>query len=234
MRTEEIISIAKESKESQIICIDCGIIEYEQALALQITLQKLRLNKEIPDVVLIMEHPPVITLGIRKDLNVLCAPKEHLTQLGISVVPIQRGGGATAHNLGQLIIYPIIALQERRLHVAPYVHFLEDLGIALLGEFGINAYSIPRYPGIWVAKKKIASVGVQITKGVSMHGIALNAWNDLSIFSHIVPCGIEGVVMTSIAKECEAPENMSQLVAFSRAYCINYFSNQGKATHERD
>ena len=67
-----------------------------------------------------------------------------------------------------------------------------------------------------------------------MHGIALNAWNDLSIFSHIVPCGIEGVVMTSIAKECEAPQNMSQLVAFSRDYCIKYFSNQGKETHERD
>ncbi|MCF7933859.1 MAG: lipoyl(octanoyl) transferase LipB [Spirochaetia bacterium] len=234
MRTDEIISRAREAKDRQITCIDCGTIAYEQALSLQRALQQLRLEQEISDVVLIMEHPPVITLGIRKEHNVLRARTEELTERGISIVPIQRGGGATAHNPGQLIIYPIIALQERKLHVAPYVHFLEDMGIALLQQFGITAYSRKRYPGIWVGEKKIASVGVQITRGVSMHGIALNAWNDLSIFSHIVPCGIDGVIMTSIAQECGAPEDMPQLVAFSADYCIDYFSTQGRPTDERD
>ena len=147
--------------------------------------------------------------------------------MGIDVVPIRRGGGITAHNPGQLIIYPIIHLDECSFHVAPFIHYLEQLAIEVLAETAIQAERVHRYPGLWVREKKIASVGVQIAKRTSMHGIAINLYNDLAIFDHIVPCGIAGVEMTSTKMEGGLIVPMQQLKNIVVAKRIMLLSEYG-------
>lgn len=180
------------------VFITAGIIPYNQALDLQKCLRAARTEKRIPDTIIVLEHEPVITVGIRKDRTEITADEKQLAQLGIELVPIKRGGGATAHNPGQLVLYPIIGLAARGLRVAPFVHGLEQICIDLLATYGVKAYTKKRYPGVWVNEQKIASLGIEVVRGVTMHGIACNIANDLSIFSYMVPCGIEGVVMTSL------------------------------------
>ncbi len=184
-----------------LVFIDCGIMPYRDALELQFTLQNKVITGEIPSLMLLIEHTPSITLGLRKDHNLLLQSETELTEKGIDVIQIRRGGGSTAHNPGQLVIYPIINLTNLKFRVAPFVHYLEQIGIDLLGKTGVSAERVARYPGLWVDGKKIASVGVQISHSVSMHGIAINIMNDLSIFDLMVPCGIDGVEMTSVKKE---------------------------------
>ena len=193
------------------LAVDCAVMSYREALALQEALQKPVGEGVLPGVMLLVEHPPVITLGIRKPHNRFTATEEQLRAAGIDVVPIRRGGGSTVHNPGQLVIYPVLHLQRSGFRVAPYVHYLEDAGIALLKDLGVSAESRKRYPGLWVGERKIASVGVQLSHGVSMHGIALNICNDLELFSTIVPCGIDGVEMTSALQEAGSVLPMDQV-----------------------
>ena len=182
--------------------IDCGEIPYAEALDLQFQLQKERTENSIPNVYLLLEHPPVITLGARKADNKLLTTPEEMAQQGIQLEHIRRGGGATSHNPGQLVVYPIINLRSLGFRVVPYVHYLEQIGIELTASFGIACNRKKGLPGLWVETgRKIASIGVQINVGITMHGIAINLNNDLSIFSHIIPCGLEGVEMTSVEKE---------------------------------
>jgi lipoate-protein ligase B len=182
-------------------CIDCGLMSYREALDLQIRLHQKVSSGSLPSMILLVEHPPVITLGIHQGHNQLHRTEEQLSTMGIDVVQIRRGGGVTAHNPGQLVVYPIIHLDECGFHVAPFIHYLEQLAMEVLAETAIKAERVNRYPGLWVREKKIASVGVQIARRTSMHGIAINLYNDLDIFEHIVPCGIAGVEMTSSKKE---------------------------------
>jgi lipoate-protein ligase B len=184
------------------IFIDCGKIPYTEALDLQFQLQKERTENSIPNVYLLLEHPPVITMGARKADNKLLTTPEEMAQQGIHLEQIRRGGGATSHNPGQLVVYPIINLRSLGFRVVPYVHYLEKIGIELTASYGIACSRKKGYPGLWVESgRKIASIGVQINVGITMHGIAINLNNDLSIFSHIIPCGLEGVEMTSVENE---------------------------------
>lgn len=192
-------------------CIDCGLMPYLDALELQTKLQEKVSSEQLPSVILLLEHPPVITLGIHKDHNLLHRGEQDLKEMGIDVVQIRRGGGTTAHNPGQLVIYPIIHLDEFGFHLAPFVHYLEHVGMKVLSETGIMAERKNRYPGLWVQDRKIASLGTQISKRTSMHGIAINLYNDLTIFDYIVPCGIDGVHMTSTMKEGGKTVAMRQL-----------------------
>jgi lipoate-protein ligase B len=192
------------------VFITAGIIHYNQALDLQQSLRAARTEKNIPDTIVVLEHEPVITVGIRKDRTEITADEKQLAQLGIELVPIKRGGGATAHNPGQLVLYPIIGLASRGLRVAPFVHGLEQICIDLLATYGVEAYTKKRYPGVWVNEQKIASLGIEVVRGVTMHGIACNIANDLSIFSHMVPCGIDGVVMTSLEQQLGEPVDMDE------------------------
>ncbi len=191
--------------------IDCGILNYAQALELQNTLHEKVLSGEVPSLFLLVEHPPVITLGLHKEHNRLLNDESQLAEKGIDIVQIRRGGGSTAHNPGQLVLYPIVHLPSLRFRVAPFVHYLEQIGIDLLEKTGIHAERVARYPGLWVNGRKIASVGVQIAHSVSMHGIAINISNDLDIFSSIIPCGIDGVEMTSVAEEGGKIPGMTEL-----------------------
>jgi len=181
--------------------IDCGLADYRQILARQHELSEMRRLGEIPDTVLAVEHHPVITLGARRSANKLLADRADLVRRNIDVVEIRRGGGTTAHNPGQLVFYPILHLQELGLGISEYVRTLETIGIELLEQLDVHSEQRKGLAGLWVGHKKIASVGVRVSKFVTHHGMAINIRNDLSIFDALIPCGLEGVEMTSVLKE---------------------------------
>ncbi len=159
---------------------------------------------------MIVEHPAVITLGARQSLNKLRISRQDLTRQRIDVVEIRRGGGATAHNPGQLVCYPILHLQQLGLGISEYVRTLEAIGAELLNELGVNSTRRRGAPGLWIGERKIASVGVRVSKLVTYHGIAINIRNDLSIFDSIVPCGLDNVEMTSAQKETGKDHSMQR------------------------
>ena len=187
--------------------IDCGIKDYQSALQLQenafqsllagIHLGATASQRAGEDTIFIVEHPPVITLGARESANKLLKDTDTIKQTGVEIFKIRRGGGTTAHNPGQLIVYPIINLKKHNLGVSDFVHLLENIGIELLAELGVNCSVKKGFPGLWVQERKIASIGVQIKKWITFHGMAININNDLSIFDLIVPCGLDNVKMTN-------------------------------------
>ncbi|MGA2441127.1 MAG: lipoyl(octanoyl) transferase LipB [Tepidisphaeraceae bacterium] len=158
-----------------------------------------------PETILIVEHPPVITLGRRAEsiINLIASPEE-LAKRDIDLVHSDRGGDITFHGPGQIVAYPIIRLADHRLSVGGYVHRLEAIVIATLAELGIIGKTDPKAVGVWIGDAgepaKICAIGVRIRRGVTLHGLALNVDTDLSGFAHIVPCGLEGRGVTSVAK----------------------------------
>lgn len=190
---------------------DCGVAEYRQILVLQQQLQEQRRAGLVGDTVLVVEHPPVITLGAHKSSNKLLSSPEELARRGIDLVEIRRGGGTTAHNPGQLVFYPILHLQQLGLDINTYVRTLEQIGIELLAELGVESDRKKGFPGLWVGPRKIASIGVRVSRFVTCHGMAINIQNDLGIFGCMVPCGLDGVVMTSAQKETGRVYEMNQI-----------------------
>lgn len=198
---------------------DCGVGGFRETLEVQHRLVEQRRRNEIGDTVLIVEHQPVITLGARQSANKLLIERDNLTAKGIEIVEIRRGGGATAHNPGQIVFYPILNLQELRLDINEYIRMLEQVGIELLEQLGVKSERRKGFPGLWVNDKKIASIGVRVSRQITHHGMAINIQNDLGIFEAIVPCGLENVKMTSVlnktGKKCsmqEVKNNLSQLL----------------------
>ncbi len=219
---EECLAVLAEQKSDPVF-VDCGTIPYTKSLELQLRLQEARMESLIPNTYLLLEHPPVITLGARKHDNKFVTPTDVLVRQGIHVEQIRRAGGATSHNPGQLVIYPIVELRSLGFRVVPYVHYLEQIGIDLIGSYGIACRRKKGFPGLWVNdERKIASIGVQINVGVTMHGIAINLNNDLSIFDHIIPCGLDGVVMTSVERESNGTARIDMQAAkeLAVASCI--------------
>lgn len=181
--------------------VDCGIQPYAECLAEQQRLVDQRRSNLIADTVLLVEHPTVITLGARQSANRLLASEEALEAQGIELFSIRRGGGTTAHNPGQIVFYPILHLGQLALGINQYVRTLEGIGIDLLADLGVQADRKQGFPGLWVGSKKIASIGVRVTRQITFHGMAINIQNDLSVFDHFIPCGLDGVDMTSAALE---------------------------------
>ena len=190
-----------ETNAAKLDVVDLGMKPYAEVLELQLDLCHKRQDDVIDNTVLIMEHPAVITLGARKSENKLLSDEEVIRSQGIDLVQVGRGGGTTAHNPGQLVVYPIIKLKSLRLDVNAYIRSLEQVGIELLGSLGVESARRKGLPGLWIGETKIASIGVQLKKWVSFHGMAININNDLGIFEHIVPCGLKDVVITSVEKE---------------------------------
>jgi lipoate-protein ligase B len=206
---------------------DLGLRDYTETLELQHKLWQQRRDGSITDTVLIVEHPEVITLGARQSANRLLADEASLAARGIGVVPIRRGGGATAHNPGQIVFYPIIELAGRGMAVNEYIRTLEEVGIELLGQLGLTATRNRGFPGLWVLPRKIASIGVRVSKGVAYHGMAINIRNDLSIFEAMVPCGLDGVTMTSLLEETGSAPEMSTVKEKLAAILTSSFSGKG-------
>ncbi len=153
------------------------------------------------DVLLLLEHPPVFTLGRRGGLDNLTVPESFLRQKQIEVVHIERGGDITYHGPGQLVGYPIIDLRRRRLSVVAYVGKLEEVMIRTAADFGVNAQVDDRNRGAWVGDRKLGSIGIAVRRGISFHGFALNVNTDLTPFGWVNPCGLQGVGITSLAEE---------------------------------
>jgi lipoyl(octanoyl) transferase len=178
-----------------------GVVDYREALELQERLRTARQEDELPDVLLTLQHPPVYTRGRRSVPGELPLGEEWYAARGIEIVETDRGGKVTYHGPGQLVGYPIVRVDD----VVAYVRTMEGALVAALAEEGVAARSRPReghrFAGVWVEDRKIASVGVHLSRGVSKHGFAVNIDNDLEPFSWIVPCGLDGVQMTSLAVE---------------------------------
>lgn len=177
-----------------------GFVNYGVALRLQRELVQARLGGEVPDTLLLLEHPAVITIGKSGNEGSLLVDRETLYQRGISIFFSDRGGNITAHSPGQLIGYPIMDLAHKALDPHSYVHKLEQVVIQTLGHFSITARRLPGHRGVWIDEEKVCSIGAKFNRSVSSHGFALNVNNDLNYFSCICPCGIEGMRMTSVSK----------------------------------
>ncbi len=215
---------AQASIESPLRTIDCGLAEYREVLQLQHQLREKRREGEIPNTVLIVEHSPVITLGARQSTNKLLADRDDLAQRHIDVVDIRRGGGTTAHNPGQLVFYPILNLRQLNLGISEYIRELESIGAELLEYLDVHAERRKGFPGLWVSTKKIASIGVRVSKFITYHGMAINIQNDLSIFEFITPCGLDGVEMTSVLKETGKRHSMNHVKESLSQLLIRHFS----------
>jgi lipoyl(octanoyl) transferase len=175
-----------------------GAVPYAEAFELQRTLRDRRAAGELPDLLLVLEHPPVYTRGKRTEPGDLPMAEDWYRERGIEVEDSDRGGRVTYHGPGQLVAYPIMAVAR----VADFVHTMERAIVAALEDEGIAAE--PRatpFTGVWVGDCKIGSIGVRVREGVSMHGLAVNVDNDLQPFEWIVPCGIDHVQVTSVARE---------------------------------
>lgn len=191
-----------------------GCIPYSEALDFQRRIAAARISGEIArDVLLLLEHDPVVTLGRSSREKHLVASKDFLESRGVELFEVERGGDVTFHGPGQLVGYPVIDLKQHRQDLHWYLRTLEQAIIATLADFGVQAEPVPGYTGVWTRGRKIASIGVHARDWVTWHGFALNVSTDLSFFDLIVPCGIPGVVMTSIAKETGQTVSASDVAA---------------------
>jgi lipoyl(octanoyl) transferase len=181
---------------------DLGRQPYAEALEVQRELRRRRAEGELDhDVLLLTEHPPVVTLGRGTRPTSLPYPTALLQRRGVEVFEVERGGDVTFHGPGQLVGYPIVDLSGHRRDLHWYLRRLEDSLISAVERLGVPAGRNPGLTGVWTAGRKIASIGIHVKQWVTLHGFALNVTTDLSWFDLIVPCGIEQVVMTSLAEE---------------------------------
>src|SRR5450755_2373616 len=189
--------------------LNLGVVPYDTALHLQRTLLQLRKADRIGNTLLLLEHPPIITLGRNAKLDNVLASPEFLAQRGVELVEIDRGGDVTFHGPGQLVAYPIFDLRsfEPKVGAVEFVRRLEEVLIRTCGDFGIATQRIKGLTGVWTyalpnkPEAKIAAIGVHISRSVTTHGFALNVSTDLDSFSLIVPCGIAGKPFTSLERE---------------------------------
>jgi lipoyl(octanoyl) transferase len=216
----------------EILVVRCGTVPYEQAREAQKRLEGARQRGEIADVLLLLEHNPVYTRGRRSTPAELPMGVEWYETQGIEVLDTDRGGLVTYHGPGQLVAYPIVSLEPYGNDVHEYVRGLEQVMIGALAEHGVAAEVIKGLTGVWVPRRrddlspmgsqigpstpggrKIGSIGVHVSRGVTTHGLAVNISNDLQPFDWIVPCGIEGVAMTSLTRELGSEQSLDRFAA---------------------
>jgi len=216
---------------AEIIVLRCGTVPYAEAWEMQRRLQAQRQREEIGDVLLLLEHPPVYTRGRRSQPEELPMGAEWYEAQGIEVLDTDRGGLVTYHGPGQLVAYPIVQLRGYGGDVHEYVRGLERTMTGALAEAGVRAGVIEGLTGVWIQRRdenrpmypeigpsagyprKIGSIGLHVSRGVTTHGLAINVNNDLQPFEWIVPCGIEGVAMTSLSRELGAEQDMGAFAA---------------------
>ena len=186
-------------------------VEYREALALQERVRAARQAERVADTLLLLEHPPVYTRGRRSDPRELPMGEAWYRERGIDVVDTDRGGRVTYHGPGQLVGYPIMRIAD----VIAYLRTMERAIVAALAEAGVAARvrpdEGPDFTGVWTEDRKIASIGVHVARGVTTHGFAINVDNDLEPFGWVVPCGLDGVRMTSVLRESTRPPSPSAM-----------------------
>ncbi|MDX6603074.1 MAG: lipoyl(octanoyl) transferase [Solirubrobacterales bacterium] len=211
----------------EVLVVRCGLVPYDEALVVQRWLRDAREDSSIPDVLLLLEHPPVYTRGRRSTPEELPMADEWYEMQGIELRDTDRGGRVTYHGPGQLVAYPIVDLRPYDDDVHEYVRRLERVAISALGEHGVTAQTIDGLTGVWTEGEppgstrpgaegvqrsdgigppaaeacKIGSIGVHVSRGITTHGLSVNVNNDLQPFEWVVPCGIEGCQATSLSRE---------------------------------
>lgn len=208
------------------LAVNLPVVPYREALALQHRLVAARIaDPALPDLVLMLEHAPVYTLGRRGGAENIMVPRDRLENRGITVVQTERGGFITYHGPGQLVAYSIVDIKARRIGVADFVTALETAMIATAARWGITAARREENRGVWVGHRKLGSIGIAVRRGVVFHGLALNVTTDLTPFTWINPCGLENVAMTSLAAEgadgvTTAAARSATLEALSAAFAV--------------
>jgi lipoyl(octanoyl) transferase len=218
---------------AEVLVVRCGLVPYKEAAVAQRWLRDAREDGALPDVLLLLEHPPVYTRGRRSTDDELPMAREWYEMQGIEVHDTDRGGRVTYHGPGQLVAYPIVSLRPYGDDVHEYVRRLERTAIGAIGEHGVSATTIEGLTGVWTEgeppdrrradtssqtrhigpsareeSRKIGSIGVHVSRGVTTHGLAINVSNDLQPFEWVVPCGIEGCRVTSLSRELDAEQDL--------------------------
>jgi lipoyl(octanoyl) transferase len=206
---------------AEVLVVRCGLVAYDEALVAQRWLRDAREDGSIPDVLLLLEHPPTYTRGRRSTPEELPMAAEWYEMQGIAVHDTDRGGRVTYHGPGQLVAYPIVSLKPYDDDVHAYVRGLERVAIASLGEHGVAAQTIEDLTGVWTEgappassaganeARKIGSIGVHVSRGITTHGLSVNVSNDLQPFEWIVPCGIEGCQVSSLSRELGTEQELA-------------------------
>jgi len=211
-----------------------GRVAYGTALELQRTLLEMRKSARIENTLLLLEHPPVITLGRNARLANVLAPAEFLAQRGVELFEIDRGGDVTFHGPGQLVAYPIVDLRsfDPKIGAVDYVRRLEEVLIRTCDDFGIGAQRIKGLTGVWTyalrnkPEAKIAAIGVHISRAVTTHGFALNVATDLDFFSLILPCGLTGKPVTSMERELKKSISLEEVATSASRNFGRVFNTQ--------
>jgi lipoyl(octanoyl) transferase len=199
-----------------------GVVPYGEALAMQRALVEERKAGRVPDLLLLLQHPAVITLGVRGDggRSNIVTPSERLTELGIDVFEAGRGGDVTYHGPGQIVGYPIIDLKPDRCDVHVYVRDVEEVMIRVCADYGVSAGRVPGLTGAWIGPEKIGAIGVRISRWVTSHGFAFNVSTNLDHFRLIVPCGIADRGVTSLEQAAGRTIPIVEVEdAFVRHFC---------------
>ena len=199
-----------------------GRVNYPEAWSWQRELFLSRLDGEIGDCVMLLEHPPTYTLGRRAAADDLVYGERDRAVRGISLYEVDRGGRATYHGPGQLVGYPILALGERY-DVLAYLRNLEEALIRTARDLGVDARRDDRHTGVWIGKNKLGAIGVKITRGISMHGFAFNVTTDLSMFEGIVPCGLQDRWVTSIERETGVRHGLKDVATVAARHIADVF-----------
>jgi lipoate-protein ligase B len=220
------MDIADETSHELWVC-HLGTVPYRDALGIQERLRALRQAGQLPDTLLLLEHPPVYTRGRRSGAEDLPFAEDFYRAKGIDVLDTDRGGRVTYHAPGQLVGYPIMAIDD----VGRFLRTMEDAIVAALVEEGVRARSRHAegidYTGVWVDERKIASIGLHVSRGVSTHGFAVNVHNDLDPFSWVLACGLPEVTMTSLEREL-APHRSTGMPCFRRRMAFHFASAHGR------
>jgi lipoate-protein ligase B len=188
-----------------LLVLNLGLESYEGAWELQRRLVKARQEERVDDILILLEHEPVITIGRAGDASHILASEDELQEAGIQVYRIERGGDVTYHGPGQLVGYPILYLEAHALGVSDYMHALEEVLILTLSDFGLPATRRAGIIGVWVGDGKIAALGARVERGVTYHGFALNVTPNLEHFALIVPCGLTDARVTTMELELGKP-----------------------------
>ena len=212
---------------SKTLFVDLQTRDYSETWQLQLRLVELRARELVPDILLLVEHPHVITMG-------KSAKPENVLSRRFPVFEVERGGDVTYHGYGQLVGYPIMNLTQRDKDIRKYVRGLEATLIETLDHFGISAQRIERRTGVWVGEqKKIASIGVAVRSWITFHGFALNVSTDLSCFSTINPCGYDSGVMTSMTEQLGRPVSVSEVKGPLANAFAHVFATELEMTDEK-
>ncbi len=190
---------------------DLGVIDYQEAWDLQKETLNLRVEQKVNDTLFLLEHPHTYTLGKVADKKNLIGSEDFLSENKISVFDIDRGGDITYHGPGQIVGYPIIDLKNWKQDTHKYLRALEEVIIKTCADYGLEGIRDSRYTGVWVGDKKIAAIGIKVSRWVTMHGFAFNVNTDLGFFSGIIPCGITDKGVTSLKNELRKTMHVSEV-----------------------